>query len=163
MDLDQINDSFQKLLFPNGKFDTEAFKKLAAETMAAENEQAGAVLQAPTRTPEQQIELSTLAATQQEPLVIRSTERQLDAADRLGGIGTREYKGRIGAVTDAQKELLGMGYDAHGRQMETDSRDYNTLMNKTFDARDKDRALMQRGQTMNLIKNILGGAAILFN
>jgi hypothetical protein len=32
-----------------------------------------------------------------------------------------------------------------------------------FGARDKDRALMQRGQTMNLIKNILGGAALLLN
>lgn len=163
MDLDQVNESFQKLLFPNGKFDTEAFKKLAAETMAAESDQANSVLQAETRTPEQQIELSTLAATQQEPLVIRSTERQIDAADRLGGIGTREYRGRIGAVTDAHKELLGMGYGSLDRQRETDSTDYNTLMNKTFDARDKDRALMQRGQTMNLIKNILGGAAILFN
>ena len=163
MDLNQLNDSFKKVLFPDGKFDTEAFKKLAAETMAAENKQASSVLQAPTRSMEERIDLNTLAAEKQEPLVIRSVERQLDAADRSAGIGTREYKGRIGAVTDANKELLGMGYDAHGRQMETDSADYNTLMNKTFDARDKDRALMQRGQTMNLIKNLLGGAAILFS
>ena len=163
MDLDQISDSFQKLLFPNGKFDTEAFKNLAAETMASEGQKAADVLEAPTRTPEQQIKLSTLAATEQEPLVVRSTNRQIDAADRLGGIGTREYKGRVGAVTDAHKELLGMGYGSLDRQMDTDSRDYNTLMNKTFDARDKDRALMQRGQTLNLIKNLLGGAAILFN
>lgn len=163
MDLDQISDSFQKLLFPNGKFDSEAFKRLAAETMAAEGQQAADVLEAPTRTPEQQIDLNTLAATKQEPLVIRSTERQIDAGDRLSQIGTREYGRRVGAVTDAQKELLGMGYGSLDRQRETDSADYNTLMNKTFDARDKDRALMQRGQTMNLIKNLLGGAAILFN
>lgn len=163
MDLDQISDSFQKLLFPNGKFDSDAFKKLAAETMAAEGQQAADVLEAPTRSMEDQIKLSTRAATAQEPLVIRSVERQIDAGDRLSQIGTRDYGRRIGAVTDAQKELLGMGYDAHGRQLETDSRDYNTLMNKTFDARDKDRALMQRGQTLNLIKNLLGGAAILFN
>ena len=163
MDLDQISDSFQKLLFPNGKFDSEAFKRLAAETMASEGQQAADVLESPTRTPEEQIKLSTLAATEQEPLVIRSTERQIDAGDRLSQIGTREYKGRIGAVTDAQKELLGMGYGQLDRQMATDSADYNTLMNKTFDARDKDRALMQRGQTLNLIKNLLGGAAILFN
>lgn len=163
MDLDQISDSFQKLLFPNGKFDSDAFRKLAAETMATEGQQAADVLEAPTRTPEQQIKLNTLAATEQEPLIIRSNQRVIDAGDQLGKIGTREYKGRVGAVTDAHKELLGMGYGSLDRQRETDSTDYNTLMNKTFDARDKDRALMQRGQTLNLIKNLLGGAAILFN
>ena len=163
MDLDQINDSFQKLLFPNGKFDTEAFKRLAAETMAAENEQAGAVLQAPTRTPEQQIQVNTLANQALEPFKESSNQRVIDSADAFGKIGARDYTTKTDAVARAQQALLGMGYDAHGRQMETDSRDYNTLMNKTFDARDKDRALMQRGQTMNLIKNLLGGAAILFN
>lgn len=163
MDLDQISDSFQKLLFPNGKFDSEAFKKLAAETMAAEGQQAADVLEAPTRTPEQQIDLNTRATAAQEPFVINSVERQIDAGDRLSQIGTRDYGRRIGAVTDAHKQLLGMGYGSLDRQRETDSADYNTLMNKTFDARDKDRALMQRGQTLNLIKNLLGGAAILFN
>ena len=34
-----------------------------------------------------------------------------------GKIGTsREYKGQVGAVTDAHKELLGMGYGSLDRQ-----------------------------------------------
>ena len=127
MDLDQISDSFQKLLFPNGKFDSEAFKRLAAETMAAEGQQAADVLEAPTRTPEQQIDLNTLAATKQEPLVIRSTERQIDAGDRLSQIGTREYGRRVGAVTDAQKELLGMACSLDRQWQPTALTD--TLMN----------------------------------
>ena len=56
-----------------------------------------------------------------------------------------------------------MGIDQLDRQQQGDSADYRYYTDKKFDARDKDRALMQRGQTMNLIKNLLGGAAILFN
>ena len=113
MDLDQISDSFQKLLFPGGKFDTEAFKKLAEETMASEGQQAAAVLEAPTRTPEEQINLNTQTAKEQEPGIIRSTQRQIDAGDQLGKIGTREYTDRVGAVTDAHKEFLQVWAMAH--------------------------------------------------
>lgn len=163
MDLDSANELLKGLLFPNGKFDPKGYAKLAELETQAERQAADQVLQAETRSPEDYIRLSTKTMAAEEPFIEKSVARQLDVADKTGQYGTRDYKGRVDAVTDAKARLLDMGIGQLDRQQQGDSADYRYYTDKKFDARDKDRALMQRGQTMNLIKNLLGGAAILFN
>ena len=130
--------------------------------MASEGQQAAAVLEAPTRTPEEQIKLNTEAqGARVSPIFAPRSVRLMPV---ISLARSEHASTRVGlALSQTPTKSSWEWRMAHPIGKWQPTARLQQMMNKTFDARDKDRALMQRGQTLNLIKNLLGGAAILFN
>ena len=155
-----LNKLFSQLLETEGG--VEALKAFGERYKAADDE-ATRILEAQAMSPRDALDLDIETRTRQLPIRQAEDEQTIKNTAAINQIGQSRYKSDVGALTDNSLRILGAGYDDKKDARRTNSADYNTYMDKSFDARDKDRALLQRGQTMNLIKNILGGAAILFS
>ncbi len=155
-----LNKLFSQLLETEGG--VEALKAFGERYKAADDE-ATKILEAAAMNPREALDRDIETRTRQLPIRQAEDEQTIRNTAAINQIGQERYASDVGALTDNSLRILGAGYDDKKDARRTNSADYNTYMDKSFDARDKDRALLQRGQTMNLIKNILGGAAILFN
>tara|TARA_R100000005_G_scaffold95772_1_gene78685 strand:+ start:2007 stop:2483 length:477 start_codon:yes stop_codon:yes gene_type:complete len=155
-----LNKLFSQLLETEGG--VEALKAFGERYKAADDE-ATKILESAAMNPRERLDLEVDTATRMLPIDRAYQDLKVQGTKDINQIGQERYASDVGALTDNSLRILGAGYDDKKDARRTNSADYNTYMDKSFDARDKDRALLQRGQTMNLIKNILGGAAILFN
>ena len=155
-----LNKLFSQLLETEGG--VEALKAFGERYKAADDE-ATKILESQAMDPRDRLDLEVDTATRMLPVDRAYQDLKVQGTKDINQIGQERYASDVGALTDNSLRILGAGYDDKKDARRTNSADYNTYMDKSFDARDKDRALLQRGQTMNLIKNLLGGAAILFN
>jgi len=155
-----LNKLFSQLLETDGG--VEALKAFGERYKAADDE-ATRALEAEAMNPREVLDREVDTATRMLPIDRAYQDLEVQGARDVNQIGQERYASDVGTLTDNSLRILGAGYDDKQDARRTNSADYNTYMDKSFDARDKDRALLQRGQTMNLIKNILGGAAILFS
>jgi len=163
MDLNDATAGLKALLLPDGEnLDVKALQALMDDYKKA-GDAADSEIKATRLTPQDRIDYNTQAVEALEPAQRRRNNRILDAADRAGQIGSREYQNRINAAASGQLQLLNPMLGSLSEQRQADSGDYNTLMDKSFDARDKDREFLQRGQTLNFIKHLVGGGLLLFN
>ena len=155
-----LNQLFSQLLETEGG--VEALKAFGERYKAADDE-ATKVLEAEALNPRDALDLDIETRTRQLPIRQAENAQDIKNVEAINQIGQQRYGSDVGTLTDNTLRILGAGYDDKKDARQTNSADYNTYMNKSFDARDKDRSLLQRGQTLGLIKNILGGAAILFS
>ena len=155
-----LNKLFSQLLETEGG--VEALKAFGERYKAADDE-ATKILESQAMDPREVLDREVDTATRMLPIDRAYQDLEVQGTRDINQIGQERYASDVGALTDNSLRILGAGYDDKKDARRTNSADYNTYMDKSFDARDKDRALLQRGQTLNLIKNILGGAALLFN
>ena len=155
-----LNKIFTQLLEAEGG--VEALKAFGERYNAADDE-ARKVLEAEAMSPRELLDRDIETRTRTLPIRQAEDAQDIKNTQAINQIGQERYASDVGALTDNSLRILGASFDDKKDARQMNSADYNTYMDKSFDARDKDRALLQRGQTMNLIKNILGGAAILFN
>lgn len=155
-----LNKIFTQLLEAEGG--VEALKAFGERYKAAD-EEATKILEAEAMSPRDRLGLEVDTATQMLPIDRAYQDLKVQGAKDINQIGQERYASDVGTLTDNSLRILGAGYDDKKDARRTNSADYGKYMEGYFGARDKDRALIQRGQTMNLIKNILGGAAILFS
>ena len=155
-----LNKIFTQLLEAEGG--VEALKAFGERYKAAD-EEATKILEAEAMSPREVLDLDIETRTRQLPIQKAYDQATLDNTKAVNQIGADRYASDVGTLTDNSLRILGAGYDDKKDARRMNSADYGKYMEGYFGARDKDRALIQRGQTMNLIKNILGGAAILFS
>lgn len=155
-----LNQLFSQLLETEGG--VEALKAFGERYKAADDE-ATKILEAQALNPRDALDLDIETRTKTLPIRQAEDAQDIKNTAAINQIGQGRYKSDVGTLTDNTLRILGAGFDDKKDARQINSADYNTYMNKSFDARDKDRALLQRGQTLGLIKNILGGAAILFS
>ena len=155
-----LNKLFSQLLETEGG--VEALKAFGERYKAADDE-ARKILEASAMSPRERLDLDIETRTRNLPIQKAIDAQTIQNTQAINQIGQDRYASDVGALTDNSLRILGAGYDDKKDARRMNSADYGKYMEGYFGARDKDRALMQRGQTMNLIKNILGGAAILFN
>ena len=155
-----LNKIFTQLLETEGG--PEALKAFGERYKAADDE-ARKILEGEAMSPRERLDLDIETRTRNLPIQQAIDEQAIKNTQAINQIGQDRYASDVGALTDNSLRILGAGYDDKKDARRINSADYGKYMEGYFGARDKDRALMQRGQTMNLIKNILGGAALLFN
>jgi hypothetical protein len=155
-----LNKIFTQLLEAEGG--VEALKAFGERYKAADDE-ARKILEAEVMSPRERLDLDIETKTKNLPIQQAIDEQTIKNTQAINQIGSDRYASDVGALTDNSLRILGAGYDDKKDARRMNSADYGKYMEGYFGARDKDRALMQRGQTMNLIKNILGGAALLLN
>ncbi len=155
-----LNQLFSQLLETEGG--VEALKAFGERYKAADDE-ATKILEAQALNPREALDLDIETRTRQLPIRQAEDAQDIKNAEAINRIGQGRYSSDVGTLTDNTLRILGASFDDKKDARQMNSADYNTYMNKSFDARDKDRALLQRGQTLGLIKNLLGGAAILFS
>ena len=155
-----LNKIFTQLLETEGG--AEALKAFGERYKAADDE-ARKILEAEAMSPRDRLDLDIETRTKNLPIQQAIDEQTIKNTQAINQIGQDRYASDVGALTDNSLRILGAGYDDKKDARRMNSADYGKYMEGYFGARDKDRALMQRGQTMNLIKNLLGGAAILFS
>tara|TARA_A100001234_G_C12526494_1_gene342567 strand:+ start:259 stop:735 length:477 start_codon:yes stop_codon:yes gene_type:complete len=155
-----LNQLFSQLLETEGG--VEALKAFGERYKAADDE-ATRILEAQALDPREALDLDIEHRTRTLPIRQAEYEQDIKNTEAINRIGQGRYKSDVGTLTDNTLRILGASFDDKKDARQMNSADYNTYMNKSFDARDKDRALLQRGQTLGLIKNLLGGAAILFS
>tara|TARA_B100001758_G_scaffold97541_1_gene83419 strand:- start:35287 stop:35763 length:477 start_codon:yes stop_codon:yes gene_type:complete len=155
-----LNTLFSQLLETEGG--VEALKAFGERYKAADDE-ATKILEASAMAPREVLDREVDTATRMLPIERQYQDLKVQGTKDINQIGQERYASDVGALTDNSLRILGASFDDKKDARQMNSADYNTYMNKSFDARDKDRSLLQRGQTLGLIKNILGGAAILFS
>jgi len=155
-----LNKIFTQLLEAEGG--AEALKAFGERYKAADD-QARKILEAEAMSPRERLDLDIETRTRQLPIQQAIDAQTIQNQRDINEIGKDRYASDVGTLTDNSLRILGAGYDDKQDARRMNSADYGKYMEGYFGARDKDRALMQRGQTMNLIKNLLGGAAILFS
>lgn len=154
-----------KLISPDGKsFDAKKFQEVAA-TFKQEDEKLRSQLEAPTTSPAERQAQAVSAALAFEPLQARSGQRTVDAMGQLRNQQDTSYQRKLQDFTNAQLQTLQPGYDSisEGRQMQ--SADYGKLLEYQGGQRDADRELrrelMNKRNTMGLIKTGIGGGLLL--
>lgn len=149
--------------FTDGKsIDREKLDQLA-EAMKAEGDKAEATLEAPTRTPDQDLDLYERQTEIQGRRQGEANQRVVDQSGQLYQQADDSYLKRKGGYVDMQRQLMQPGYESLDRGRQVLSDDYGKLLEYQNTNRAEDRKLQSRAQTLGLIKNILGGAAILFS
>ena len=149
--------------FTDGKsVDKEKLAQLA-QAFQTEGDKARATLEAPTRTPEQDLDLYERQTGITGQRQGEATQRSVDATGQLLNQADDSYLKRKGGYVDMQRQLMQPGYESLNRGRQVLSDDYGKLLEYQNTNRAEDRKLQSRAQTLGLIKNILGGAAILFS
>ena len=140
-------------------------KKLAqlSQAFQAEGDEAQATLEAPTRTADQDLDLYDRQTGITGKRQGEATQRTVDATGQLLNQADDSYLKRKGGYVDMTKQLMQPGYESLDRGRQVLSDDYGRLLDYQNTNRAEDRKLQSRAQTMGLIKNLLGGAAILFS
>lgn len=149
--------------FTDGKsVDKEKLAQLA-QAFQAEGDKAEATLEAPTRTADQDLDLYERQTGITGQRQAEATKRSVDATGQLLNQADDSYLKRKGGYVEMNKQLMQPGYESldRGRQLMSD--DYGKLLEYQNTNRAEDRKLQSRAQTLGLIKNLLGGAAILFS
>ena len=155
-----LNKLFSQLLETEGG--VEALKAFGERYKAADDA-ATKILESEAMDPRKALDRDIETRTRQLPIRQAEDEQTIRNTAAINQIGQERYASDVGALTDNSLRILGASFDDKKDARQMNSADYNTYMDKSFDARDKDRALLQRGQTLNLIKNLLGGAALFLN
>lgn len=153
-----LNKLFKELLETEGG--VEALKAFGERYKAADDE-ATRVLESQAMSPRERLDLDIETKTRNLPIQQAIDEQTIKNTQAINQIGQGRYASDVGALTDNSLRILGASFDDKKDARRSNSTDYNTYMDKSFDARDKDRALMQRGQTMNLIRSLVGGGLLL--
>ena len=153
-----LNKLFKELLETEGG--VEALKAFGERYKAADDE-ATRVLESQAMSPRERLDLDIETKTRNLPMQQAIDEQTIKNTQAINQIGQGRYASDVGALTDNSLRILGASFDDKKDARRSNSTDYNTYMDKSFDARDKDRALMQRGQTMNLIRSLVGGGLLL--
>ena len=149
--------------FTDGKsVDKEKLAQLA-QAFQAEGDKAQATLEAPTRSPDQDLDLYERQTGIQGQRQGEAGQRIVKQTGQLTDQATDAYLKRKGGYVDMQRQLMQPGYDSLDRGRQVLSDDYGKLLEYQNTNRAEDRKLQSRAQTLGLIKNILGGAAILFS
>lgn len=149
--------------FTDGKTLDEGKLLQLAEAMKADGARARATLEAPTRTADQDLDLFRKQTEIQGDAQGKATQRTVDATGQLLNQADDSYLKRKGGYVDMQRQLMQPGYESLDRGRQVLSDDYGKLLDYRNTNRAEDRKLQSRAQTLGLIKNILGGAAILFS
>ena len=153
-----LNKIFTQLLEAEGG--VEALKAFGERYKAADDE-ARKILEAQAMSPRDRLDLDIETRTRHLPIQQAIDAQTIQNQRDINEIGKDRYASDVGTLTDNSLRILGAGYDDKKDARRMNSADYGKYMEGYFGARDKDRALMQRGQAMNLIKSILGTGAIL--
>ena len=149
--------------FTDGKsVDKEKLAQLA-QAFQTEGDKAQATLEAPTRTADQDLDLYERQTGITGQRQGEATQRSVDATGQLLNQADDSYLKRKGGYVDMQRQLIQPGYESLDRGRQVLSDDFGKLLDYRNTNRAEDRKLQSRAQTMNLVKNILGGAAILFS
>ena len=149
--------------FTDGKtLDVGKLSQLA-EVMKADGARARATLEAPTRSAEEDLNLYEKQTGIQSQRQGEATKRTVDATGQLLNQADDSYLKRKGGYVDMTKQLMQPSYESLDRGRQILSDDYGKLLEYQNTNRAEDRKLQSRAQTLGLIKNILGGAAILFS
>tara|TARA_B100000085_G_C18519749_1_gene503204 strand:- start:83 stop:571 length:489 start_codon:yes stop_codon:yes gene_type:complete len=160
-----LSDDILKLVstFTDGKTLDEGKLLQLAEAMKADGARARATLEAPTRTPDQDLDLYERQTEIQGRRQGEANQRIVDQSGQLYQQADDSYLKRKGGYVDMQRQLMQPGYESLDRGRQVLSDDYGKLLEYQNTNRAEDRKLQSRAQTLGLIKNILGGAAILFS
>lgn len=149
--------------FTDGKsVDKEKLAQLA-QAFQAEGDKAEATLEAPTRTADQDLDLYERQTGITGQRQGEATQRSVDATGQLLNQADDSYLKRKGGYVDMQRQLMQPGYESLDRGRQVLSDDFGKLLDYRNTNRAEDRKLQSRAQTLGLIKNLLGGAAILFS
>ena len=149
--------------FTDGKsVDKEKLAQLA-QAFQTEGDKARATLEAPTRTPEQDLDLYERQTGIQGQRQGEAGERIVNQTGQLTDQATDAYLKRKGGYVDMQRQLMQPGFESLDRGRQVLSDDFGKLLDYRNTNRAEDRKLQSRAQTLGLIKNLLGGAAILFS
>ena len=149
--------------FTDGKsVDREKLAQLA-QAFQTEGDKAQATLEAPTRGPNEDLDLYERQTDIQGRRQGEAGQRIVDQSGQLQDQATDSYLKRKGGYVDMTKQLMQPGYESLDRGRQVMSDDFGKLLDYRNTNRAEDRKLHSRAQTMNLVKNILGGAAILFS
>ena len=149
--------------FTDGKsVDTEKLAQLA-QAFQTEGDKAQATLEAPTRTADQDLDLFERKTGITGKRQGEAGERIVNQTGQLTDQATDAYLKRKGGYVDMQRQLMQPSYESLDRGRQILSDDFGKLLDYRNTNRAEDRKLQSRAQTLGLIKNILGGAAILFS
>ena len=149
--------------FTDGKsVDKEKLAQLA-QAFQTDGDKARATLEAPTRTPEQDLQLHDTRLGIEGRRQGEANQRIVDQSGQLYDQANDAFIKRSGAYTDMTKQLMQPGYESLDRGRQVLSDDFGKLLDYRNTNRAEDRKLQSRAQTLGLIKNLLGGAAILFS
>ena len=149
--------------FTDGKsVDKEKLAQLA-QAFQAEGDKAEATLEAPTRTADQDLDLYERQTGITGKRQGEAGERIVTQTGQLLNQADDSYLKRKGGYVEMNKQLMQPGYESLDRGRQVLSDDYGKLLEYQNTNRAEDRKLQSRAQTLGLIKNILGGAAILFS
>lgn len=149
--------------FTDGKsIDRDKLDQLA-QAFRADGDRARATLEAPTRSAEEDLNLYEKQTGIQSQRQGEATKRTVDATGQLLNQADDSYLKRKGGYVDMTKQLMQPSYESLDRGRQILSDDYGKLLEYQNTNRAEDRKLQSRAQTLGLIKNILGGAAILFS
>lgn len=154
-----------KLISPDGQsFDAEKFQEAAANLRDLDAKMS-AQLDAPTRSPEEQIANSAAAYGAFEPYRDAANQRNVNTYGSMQDIRNDAFGSQLGDVTKSQLSLLKPAYDSvsEGRQMH--SADYGKTLEYNATQRNLDREmrrdLMNKRNVMGLIQTGVGGGALL--
>ena len=149
--------------FTDGKsIDREKLDQLA-QAFRADGDRARATLEAPTRSPDDDLDLYERQTGIQGQRQGEAGPRIVNQTGQLTDQATDAYLKRKGGYVDMTKQLMQPSYESLDRGRQVLSDDYGKLLEYQNTNRAEDRKLQSRAQTLGLIKNILGGAAILFS
>ena len=149
--------------FTDGKsVDKEKLAQLA-QAFQAEGDKAEATLEAPTRTADQDLDLYERQTGITGKRQGEAGERIVTQTGQLLNQADDSYLKRKGGYVEMNKQLMQPGYESLDRGRQVLSDDYGKLLEYQNTNRAEDRKLQSRAQTLGLIRNILGGAAILFS
>ena len=167
MDLSPTIEGLVKLISPDGKsFDRETFKQLAA-SFSDTDAQPASQLEGPTTSPAERLEQALSAAEGFEPLQVRSGRRVIDGTGELRDQADASYQNRLNNFTNSQLQLLKPGYSSLSEGRQLNSADYGRLLEHQASQQNADRDLrrdlMNKRNTMGLIKTGVGGGLLLLD
>jgi len=147
--------------FTDGKsVDSEKLAQLA-QAFQTEGDEARATLEAPTRTPDQDLDLFQRQTEIQGDAQGKATKRTVDATGQLLNQADDSYLKRKGGYVDMTRQLMQPSYESLDRGRQVLSDDFGKLLDYRNTNRAEDRKLQSRAQALGLIKSILGTGAIL--
>ena len=156
-----------KLISPDGKsFDMKKFQEAAA-AFKAEDAKLAAQLEAPTTSTRERIDDATAALRALEPFEDSAARRNVDTVAGMQNIRNNAFGSQLQDVTNANLQILQPAYGSltEGRQMQ--SADYGKLLEYNASQRNADRdlkrELMNKRNTMGLIKSGIGGGLLLLD